>query len=46
MAEMGMNVFRVFLSFAPFMPEEKTLSDETMEKVGRMLDMAAEHICG
>jgi len=43
MAEMGMNVIRVFLSFAPFMPEEKQLSDEMMAKVGRLLDTAAEH---
>lgn len=43
MAEMGMNVFRVFLSFKPFMPEERTVSDEALKKAGVMLDMAAEH---
>ncbi|HOB90969.1 MAG: beta-galactosidase [Bacillota bacterium] len=43
MREMGMNVIRVFLSIAPFIPEDKVLSDEAMSKCRTMLDLAAEH---
>lgn len=43
MRKMSMNVIRVFLSLKPFMPENKRLSDDCIEKCEKMLDLAGQY---